>query len=219
MATMRVIGDRMCLGEEPRITLIQLQRSAIDDYRRILPRDVGEDGRLTGALFVDQLEIFPEEDLASIAARLIVHMPACIAIIGGTRREGYQWLGVCQIFAVEHRPESARRASRISLTQALESIGLDIPMRRSPTRMTEGMRAGYWVESEANAEDWGIDLLTLGGVVEMAGQSLGQLVQDSKRGAPKPRTADGWIARSQYIEDRLIEMLVGWVEKGGRLAW
>jgi hypothetical protein len=53
----------------------------------------------------------------------------------------------------------------------------------------------------------------------MAGQSLGQLVQDSKRGAPKPRTADGWIARSQYIEDRLIEMLEGWVEKGGRLAW
>jgi hypothetical protein len=46
-------------------------------------------------------------------------------------------------------------------------------------------------------------------VVETAGHSLGQLVQDSKRGAPKVRTAEGRIARSQYIEDRPVEMLEG----------
>lgn len=56
-------------------------------------------------------------------------------------------------------------------------------------------------------------------MVETAGHSLGPLVQDSKRGAPKVRTAEGRIARSQYIEDCPVEMLEGWVEEGGRLAW
>jgi hypothetical protein len=77
-------------------------------------------------------------------ARLIVHMPECIAIIGGDRPEGYQWLGVCRIFAVEHWREGARRASRLSLTHALESIGPDLPMRRSAPRMTESMLSGHW---------------------------------------------------------------------------
>lgn len=56
-------------------------------------------------------------------------------------------------------------------------------------------------------------------MVEMSGHSLGQAVQDAKRGAPKARPADGWITRSRYIEDRLIEMFEPWVEKGGRVAW
>ena len=219
MTTMRALGDRMHLGEGAHLTMIQLQRSAIDSYRRVLPRDVGEDGRLTGTQFVDQIEILPGEDLAPLAARLIVHMPECIAIIGGVRSEGYQWLGVCQIYAVEHRPEAARRASRLSLTHSLEREGFDLPFRRTATQMTEGMRGGYWWGSEADAEDWGMDLLTLGGIVEMSGRSLGQLVQDSKRGAPTARTAEGWIERSRYIEDRLMNMLEPWVEDGGRLAW
>lgn len=102
---------------------------------------------------MDQIEIFPGEDLAPLAARLIVHMPECIAVIGGSRPEGYQRLGACQTFVVEHRTEAARRASTLSLTHALENIGLDLPMRRSATRTTEGMRGGFWWGSEADAED------------------------------------------------------------------
>lgn len=219
MATMRALGADMNLGEGAQMTLVQLQRSAFDDYRRTLPRDAGDDGRLTGALFIDQIEVYPDEDLAANAARLIERMPACIIIVGGVRKEGFKWLRTCQIHAVEHRPGSARRASRLATAEALESIGIDLPTRRSFTRMTETMRGGFWWGSEANAEDWGIDLLTLAGVVEMSGHSLGQAVQDAKRGAPKARTADGWIARSRYIEDRLIEMFEPWVEKGGRVAW
>lgn len=70
-------------------------------------------------------------------------MPACI-IVGGVRTEGFQWLRTCQIHAVEHRPESVRRASRLATAEALESIGLDLRTRRSFTRMTEAMRGGFW---------------------------------------------------------------------------
>lgn len=53
----------------------------------------------------------------------------------------------------------------------------------------------------------------------MAGNSLGQLVQDAQRGAPTARTTDDWIARSQCIECRMIEMYEPRVVGGGRQNW
>lgn len=53
MAAMRALGADMNLGEGARMTLVRLQRSAFDYYRRTLPRDAGDDGRLTVAPFID----------------------------------------------------------------------------------------------------------------------------------------------------------------------
>lgn len=60
------LGDLMGLVVEARLTHFPLQRAAIDDCRRAPPRDAGAS---RGALFVDQIEIGPGENIDQIARR------------------------------------------------------------------------------------------------------------------------------------------------------
>lgn len=210
---MSILGDRLELGEGAVLASIHFHHAAIDRLRPRWPR-VRKLGIVeAGTLYLHRIDLSPAEDLPDAARNLLAHMPDGVVALSGIHEDDYGWVTTCQLALADHRFVNAEGAAESAVQRAMRHAGLDEYPSSIPHYTTGDLRAAFERSAEVDLGHWGIDLLLFGGVVEMTGRSIDEVVAYAEHDLREPHLTDG-PERDQQVEGRLREMIGAWVDEG-----
>lgn len=204
---MTILGTRLELPEGTVLTSVQIHDAAFDRLRPRWPRAGSPSTVEAGTLYLHRIDVPPDEDIESMAASLVAHMPDGVVALSGLHADGYGWVATCQLALADHRFVTSERAAESAVRRAIDIVGLDDWPRAAPLYTTGDLRESFGRWTGAGLGAWGIDLLLLGAVAEMTGTPLDEVVEYAEHVPWEPVSAD---ASHEQVEERLRELIDGW---------